>query len=257
MVASLALSLLVAFAIVTLGFGVAHFRNRRYDFIDSVWGILFIGIAWTNVLIGPTKNALAIMAAFLVTIWGVRLSRHIFVRWLKSAHEDKRYVELRERWPKRAIGLQVFVRIYILQAILATIISVPVILFINAKPVFDEYVLVGVMIWAFGIGIESLADRQLREFLRVAQNKGQIMTRGLWSYSRHPNYFGEILIWWGIGIMGLGQAYGPLGLIGPIVISALLVFVSGVPLAEKAMASKPGWKEYASRTPVLIPWPKR
>lgn len=248
---------LIAAAVVTVGFVIAYFKDQRYDLIDAVWGVLFIAIAWSMVALHAPKNPLAILMALLVTIWGVRLSRHIFLRWLRSPQEDKRYIELRRNWPTHARTLQVFVRIYLVQALLASVISLPVIAFIVARPVFDVFVVIGFVIWAVGIGIEATADRQLRAFISKPKNKGQLMTLGLWEYSRHPNYFGEMLLWWGVGIMGLGQVYGLWGLIGPLVISLLLRFVSGVPLAEKAMSNKPGWKEYKARTSVLFLWPSR
>lgn len=248
---------ITALAVVVIGFLIAHFHSRRYDFIDTVWGVLFIAIAWVNVLLFSPHNLLSVLVAILVSLWGIRLARHILFRWLRSEKEDHRYVELRKNWPPQARALQVFVRIYLLQALLACVISLPVVLFVGSNSHFDRYVVIGVVVWAMGLAVEATADRQLRLFLAKPENKGGLMTGGVWAYSRHPNYFGEMLVWGGIGIVGLGQAYGPYGLIGPIVISLLLLFVSGVPLAEKAMANKPGWNEYRARTPLLIPWFKR
>ena len=257
LISTLLSSLLTALVLVSVGFVMAYAKNRRFDLIDVVWGALFIAIAWVNVGLRAQGNILAIGMAGLVTVWGLRLSRHILARWLRSTDEDRRYIELRRHWPKHFLTLQMYLRIYVVQALLATIISLPVIIFISSRPQFDSFVLIGAAIWAVGLAVEAIADRQLRTFLADERNRGTLMTRGLWNYSRHPNYFGEMMLWWGIGIIGLGQPYGLTGLVGPLVISGLLLFISGVPLAEKAMASKPGWLAYKSRTSVVVPWPHK
>lgn len=110
-------------------------------------------------------------------------------------------------------------------------------------------------VWIIGFLCESIADNQLRAFINNPLNKGHIMQTGLWKYSRHPNYFGEVTQWWGIFIIGLGVAFGTLGIIGPLVITFLIVFVSGIPLAEKGMANNPEYQVYKSKTSALIPLP--
>jgi steroid 5-alpha reductase family enzyme len=149
-----------------------------------------------------------------------------------------------------------FGRIYILQALLACIVSLPVITLIYSHQSWGPFVFFGALLWLIGLSIETIADRQLRRYIASAQ-PGGLMTEGLWSYSRHPNYFGEILVWWGVAIMGIGTQFAPLGFVGALVISGLIIFVSGIPPSERGMKTRSGWDAYKRRTSVLIPLPKR
>lgn len=252
---SLVASLIAAVAVVSVAFIVALLRGRRYDIIDVAWGILFAAIAWTNVLLHHA-NGVGIFVAVMVSAWAARLSFHIFRRWLRSNHEDRRYVELRQKWPAKFALLQMYIRIYLAQAILACIVSLPVISLIYADPPLGTFVIIGASIWLIGLIIEATADRQLREYIATAK-PGGLMTRGLWAYSRHPNYFGEILVWWGIAVMGIGTQYAVLGFVGAIVISSLIIFVSGIPPSERGMKKRAGWEVYKKQTSVLVPLPKR
>ncbi len=114
------------------------------------------------------------------------------------------------------------------------------------------------LVWLTGFSFEAIGDRQLAAFIRDPANRGQLMTGGLWSYTRHPNYFGEAAMWWGMAMLALSAPNGWLGLVGPLVITILLLFVSGVPLLEKKYAGRPDWEEYKKRTSIFIPWfPKK
>jgi steroid 5-alpha reductase family enzyme len=230
-------------------------RLRRYDIIDSAWGLVFIVIASTSLIMSDTFSYVQLLTFGLVILWGLRLSRHIYRRFRASAHEDKRYVEMRRKWRSGNENVVIYFRIYVTQAILASLICVPVIIInsVNVEAALP-FVIVGLTVWLIGFSIEAAADRELREFIRQPEHKGQLMTQGLWRYSRHPNYFGELTLWWGVGIIVLSVPYGWIGLIGPLLISYLLVFVSGVPPTEKAFAGRPGWTEYKSRTSILVPW---
>ncbi|HET7629739.1 MAG TPA: DUF1295 domain-containing protein, partial [Candidatus Saccharimonadales bacterium] len=117
--------------------------------------------------------------------------------------------------------------------------------------------LAGGLVWLVGLSLESIGDRQLRHFMSNPDNKGKIMNRGLWRYSRHPNYFGELTQWWGIFIIALAAPLGWIGFIGPLVLTLLILFVSGIPLSEKRQAKKPGWSYYKKRTSVLVPLPPK
>lgn len=252
---AIASSLAAAIFFIVIIYIIARVRNRRYDLIDVAWGPIFIVIAWVNVIRQPFAVT-AIIMAIMVTVWGARLASHILRRWVRSPVEDRRYSELRKMWPQRALDAQVFVRIYLLQAVLAIIVSLPVIVFI-LYPSSSVYTWIGATIWLIGIVCEATADRQLAAFLANPNHRGMLMTRGLWRYSRHPNYFGEMVLWWGIAIMGLGTPLGTLGLLGPAAISLLIAFVSGIPPAERGASEKPGWQAYKAATSPLIPWPPR
>lgn len=231
---------------------------RRYDIVDTAWGLTFIVIALVCLYLATKPGLPTWLVTALVVVWGFRLSLHIFQRLLNSTREDKRYTELRAKWRSGNEAVNVYFRIYVTQAVLATIVMTPVII-ISSSSSSSSYLfpLTGAVIWLIGFVIEVVADRQLREFLSQPTNRGSLMTNGLWNYSRHPNYFGELTQWWGIGIIALSVPHGWLGLIGPIVLSYIIIFVSGVRLSERSFLGRPGWAEYKARTSVLLPWPPK
>lgn len=249
-------SSLVAWVVLSCVFIIAYLHKQRFDLIDSAWGLMFVAIAWYNFFAAGTRSLSGGIMAGMVSIWGVRLSTHIFRRWIYSPAEDARYAALRRNWPSHLIVPQTYIRIYLVQIILGCIISLPVIIYMRNQSAIDAWNLIGATIWLVGISIEATADRQLAQHIRHSK-ESSLMTKGLWRYSRHPNYFGELLLWWGIAIFAIGAPFGWLGLIGALAITLLLLFVSGVPLAEKRTALRPGWQAYASRTSVIVPWPPR
>lgn len=246
--------LLVATVFMSGMFTVGR-RIRRYDIVDVAWGLVFIVITLTALLIHNDTRLAHLIVTVLVVVWGLRLSSHIYRRLRSTSSEDKRYVEMRKKWRSRNENVAIFLRVYLVQAVLATIVCLPVII-INSSNIngLPAVVVIGLVVWLIGFFIESLADRQLRHFIADPKNKGQLMRRGVWRYSRHPNYFGELTLWWGVGIMALAVPYGWIGMIGPMLISFLIIFVSGIPPTEKAFAGRPGWAEYKRQTSVLIPW---
>lgn len=231
---------------------------KRYDVIDMAWGLVFILIAAGSLVYIVVTNQTPIhwgklLMTVLVTIWGARLATHIGHRLKRTNSEDPRYVELRAKW-RGNMERNIFFRIYMVQALLATVIALPII-FLNASSyiVVPAFLLAGAIVWLLGFIVESTADLQLEAF--VTQHPGKLMTSGLWKYSRHPNYFGEMTQWWGIGLMALSVDYGWFSLIGPLVLTFLLLFVSGVPLAEKRSEKREGWSIYKRRTSVIFPLP--
>lgn len=245
--------LLVSFAFL-LGY-----RLRRYDIIDTFWGILFInitlgGLWWSD------KNGVQLFVAFLVTLWGLRLATHIGSRFLRSKSEDARYVELRKKWRGNQVTNTYF-RIYVVQSVLAVIVALPVLVVMTHEQSSQSRaslaVLIGGAIWVIGFVVQVIADRQLREFIRTTQNKNSLLQTGLWRYSRHPNYFGEIFMWWGIALTAYIATSLVWVFIGPLAITYLITRVSGIPPSERRMSKKPGWERYKAQTSVLIPLPKR
>ena len=233
-------------------------RLKRFDVIDMAWGIVFIVIAAGSLLYYVVAGQSTIVweklvVTTVVTIWGARLATHIGHRLQRTKTEDPRYVELRKNW-KGNLERNVFVRMYMVQATLATIIALPII-FINTADwiVVPAFVLAGLIVWMVGFVFETVGDLQLEAF--VAHNPGKLMTKGLWKYSRHPNYFGEMTQWVGIGVMALSVDYGWVSLIGPFVITYLLLFVSGIPPAERRSSKRPGWDDYKRRTSAVVPLP--
>ena len=255
LISSILLSILLAIGFMS-GVFVIGKRMKRYDVVDMAWGLVFIVIAlgvlmYYGFVHGGDIHWGKLLITSLIAIWGARLATHIGHRLQRTTQEDHRYVELRAKW-RGNIERNIFFRIFMVQALLATVIALPVI-FVNASTmiVVPAFLLAGAVVWLIGFVFESVADLQLESF--ITQKKGELMTEGLWKYSRHPNYFGEMTQWWGIGIMALSVDYGWFSLLGPLVLTFLLLFVSGVPLAEKGSEKRAGWKDYKRRTSVVIP----
>lgn len=253
---SLAICLLAAVAFLSLVFVLAQ-RIKRYDIIDAAWGPTFIVVCLASYFIAysPAVLNLCLLVIGMVTLWGLRLAWHIGKRKVGSKVEDARYVELRRNW-KGNLAVNMYFRVYMVQAILATIICIPVIhinLFDGSQ--LTVFALVGLMIWLAGFICEVISDRQLKVFLADKDSKGKIMQSGLWRYSRHPNYFGEITQWLGIGIIAMGVMPWWVGLIGPITITFLILYVSGIPPTERRFEGRDGWSEYKAKTSVLVPLP--
>lgn len=236
-------------------------RLGRYDIVDIAWGLGFIVVALTTCAWQPHAADGGLWRTLLVTalvaIWGLRLSLHIFLRWRKSKEEDRRYQTMRASWKGNEVA-NAYLRIFLVQGLSLLIIIVPVIWTntLSATPL-NWLDAVGALVWLFGFSFEAIGDWQLRRFIRDPKNKGKLMMSGLWKYTRHPNYFGEITQWWGIFIIALSVPFGWISIIGPLLITFLIVKVSGVPLLEKKYAGDKTWEAYKKRTSMLIPLPPR
>lgn len=256
-------AVVAAVACMSVVFWLAHAKNR-YDVIDAVWGVAFVAIAVVTYILGDFAGtdgvSLQLVLLACVTIWGLRLSLHIYRRYRRSQREDRRYTQLRRDYARKkgGVGWNMYLKVYLVQAVLAVVVSTPIIIAMGSAPVpMGVWGWIGGAIWVIGFLFESIGDHQLGAFLRNPANKGKIMTSGLWRYTRHPNYFGEMTQWWGLYIMVWSVPYGWAGLIGPLVITWLLVFISGVPLTERHFRNRPGWDVYRRRTSKLIPLPPR
>lgn len=228
--------------------------KKRNDVADIAWGIGFVLIAWLSFFISGFSFK-AILVNSLVTVWGLRLAWHIFNR-NKNKPEDSRYLEWRKTW--KNFYLRSFLQVFMLQGIFLFLISLPVIFINNSvSNNFGILEIMGLLIWGLGFYFESIGDYQLKQFITKPGNKGKIMNQGLWRYSRHPNYFGEVTQWWGLYIIALSIPFGFLTIIGPITITILILFVSGVPLLEKKYAGRKDFEEYKKRTSVFFPLPPK
>jgi steroid 5-alpha reductase family enzyme len=251
--------LIITALFMVLVFGVSRIVKRT-DVVDAAWGPVFVVAAISALAVSPYELRSSITVQLVVTlfvcIWAARLAFVIISR-LRSHSEDKRYVELRKKW-KGNEALNTFFRIFLVQALLAWVISFSVIFINISEPTsIDIFAYLGVIIWIIGFFFEAGSDLQLKRFLADKKNKGKLLTSGLWRYSRHPNYFGEATMWWGIFIIGLSVPNGWIGIIGPVIITYLLLFVSGVPMTEKAFEGRPGWSEYKKRTNKFFPGPTK
>lgn len=251
----MALSFVGTFVWMTITFAIAR-HLRRLDVADAAWGINFIIIAALGVWFnrdGLTLGSVQVLVLGMVLLWGVRLSLHIGQRLVHEKTQDARYTALQQKW-RQPWGVDAYLRVFVAQAALAVTIAIPIIhigLWHTQTPGF--LVLLGGSLALFGIIYETIADRQLHAFVSQKSNKGKILTTGLRRYSRYPNYFGELCMWWGMAVIALDTKHGWVGMIGALTITYLLRYVSGVPLSEKSARNKPDWPHYAETTNLLVP----
>jgi len=235
---------------------VVSLLAKRNDVADFAWGMGFGVVAWSSYIVGEPHAWPVQFINILVSIWGIRLATHIFLR-NRGKKEDKRYAEMRAKWGKWT-PLRAYFTIFIGQGVLLLLIATPVVIAnMLTRPATLSWQWVGVFVWLLGFFFEVVGDFQLSQFIKNPRNHGQLMTSGLWKFSRHPNYFGEVTQWWGIFIIALSGTNSWLGIIGPLTITVLILKVSGIPILEKGMQERPGFTEYARRTSIFLPWPPK
>lgn len=246
---------LVLFVYMSFWFLISLIQKRN-DVADVAWGLGFVLIAWTAFFVADATSVRVLLVNVLVSIWGLRLAWHIHAR-NKGKTEDYRYQAWRQEWGKYFFVRSYF-QIYFLQGALLFIIALPVIIInVSAGESLGLFDIVGISIWLIGFFFEVVGDAQLASFIRIPQNKGKLFKGGLWRYTRHPNYFGEVTQWWGVWLLALCIPSGWLTIVGPLTITFLILKVSGVPLLEKKMENNPDFIEYKKRTSVFIPLPPR
>jgi len=224
---------------------------RDNSVMDIFWGLGFILVAIYSLIQNPEPDLRKWIVSILVIIWGVRLSVHVFLR-SRGRGEDFRYRQFRETW--KFFILRSYFQIFLLQGIFMFIIASPLyyVDFYSKEPLgFCDTL--GLVVFGTGFFFETVADYQLSEFKKKPGNQGKIMTTGLWELCRHPNYFGEALVWWGISFYTLNLPMGWMTLISPIIMTLLLRFVSGVPMLEKKYSGRPDWEEYKRKTAAFVP----
>ncbi len=236
----------------------ASVRLRDASIIDAFWGLGFVLIAWISFARGEDPSAAQITLLIFVTVWGARLAIHI--AWRNHGEgEDRRYQAMRRaRGP--SFWWQSLFRIFWLQGFLMLIIAAPLVMALgSARSGWRWTDGVGVGLWLIGFGFEAVGDAQLVRFKRQAQRQGGVLDRGLWRYSRHPNYFGEAVLWWGFFAFALGVPGGTWTVLSPVLMTVLLLKVSGVALLEKDIAERrPAYRSYIERTNAFLPWfPRR
>jgi steroid 5-alpha reductase family enzyme len=233
-------------------------RLRDASIVDLFWGPAFAVAAGVYFIGADGWLPRRVLVLGLVTLWGARLALHLALRNLGQG-EDARYRRWREqhgaRWWWRSL-LQVF----LLQAVIAWVVSWP----LAAAQAGDgptgwtAWDLAGTLVVLTGLAIETIADAQLRRFKADPESRGRVLDTGLWRYSRHPNYFGDAVVWWGLYLLAVGVPGGWVTMVSPIVMTWLLRRVSGVPLLEAGMReTRPGYAAYVARTSSFIPWPPR
>ena len=231
---------------------------RNASIVDIFWGFGFVLVGWVAFAVADGSFSRQLLIALLVSVWGLRLT--VYLAWRNIGKgEDYRYVTMREKWGRR-FPLVSLGTVFLLQGALMWVVSLP----IQAGQVADspsgliwlDYV--GVLLWAVGLFFETAGDLQLARFKADPANKGKVMDRGLWRYTRHPNYFGDFMVWWGLYLVALATGDAWWTIIGPLAMTVLLMKVSGVGMLEKTITSRrPGYEAYISRTSAFFPRPPR
>lgn len=249
---------LMALATAAVVMGVTALVAKRLgkvSVVDIAWGLVFVAIAWVCTLVGPGPRPL--LLAVLVTVWGVRLAWHIRRRAL-GAGEDPRYEKLLSAAPPEKRFAYAVRRVFLVQGLAAYIVSMPlqVAAAADAKPL-GWVAALGVVVFVVGVAFEAIGDMQLARFKADPANKGRIMDRGLWAWTRHPNYFGDSAVWWGLWLIAAEVWPGVLTVLSPVVMTYFLAFATGARLLESEMAKRPGYPEYMKRTSMFFPLPPR
>ncbi|CAO1611260.1 DUF1295 domain-containing protein [Brochothrix thermosphacta] len=244
---------LCLFVYFTALFFIAQALHNN-SIIDLAWGPGFVIVIWAGYLLMAEKTQIVTIVLVLVTIWGVRLFAHLAKRNIGKP-EDYRYVNMRKRWGTNFAKLKAYLNVFVLQGVLLYIVALPLFKVTTAEPAeMSWWNYLGIIIWVIGFAYEVIGDWQLTAFKNNPANKGKLLTTGLWSTTRHPNYFGEALSWWGIFILTITSVGSLIGIIGPIIITLLLLFVSGVPLLEKKYRDRPDFQVYAQKTAKFVPF---
>jgi len=240
---------------MTAWFIAAQIRGRN-DIADVAWGLGFVLAAAVSLIAGGVYSTRGLLVSGLVLIWGIRLALHIHTR-NRGKGEDPRYRKWREEWGKWFV-LRSFLQVFMLQGILLLLVAIPIV-FANTSPAapLGWFDFLGIAIWLYGFCFEAVGDWQLLKFIHDPDNKGKLMTGGLWRYTRHPNYFGEVTLWWGTWLMTLALPGGGLTVIGPLTITFLILKVSGIPLLEKPYEERADFQEYKRRTSAFFPLPPK
>ena len=234
---------------VSATFGIALAR-KRYDTIDTFWGLGFALVALVTFPLCDGAGALRLVTLLLTVVWGVRLSLHLHLRNHKLP-EDPRYARM-------APGpLRMFGRVYLFQAVVLYFVSLPVQFAMYGKE-FGVTAWLGVLVWLTGFAFEAIGDEQLRRFRADPANRGKVLDTGLWRYTRHPNYFGDACVWWGLYLLACSTWPGAATILSPVAMTFTLARGTGKPLLEKGMArTRPAYAQYVERTSGFFPRPPK
>ncbi|MET9325589.1 DUF1295 domain-containing protein [Tsukamurella sp. NPDC003166] len=237
-------------------FAVGH-RIGRYNTVDVAWGAGIVLVAWIALGLGGGDPVRGWIVTALVTVWGLRLSWHM---WVKSAGrgEDPRYTDMLER-AGGGVGT-VIRKIFVVQGAAQWFVSLPVQVSGAADHTAGPWtavLMVGVALALTGFTFEAVGDHQLRAFKADPANHGRIIDRGLWAWTRHPNYFGDACVWWGLWLIAASAWPGVLTVLSPALMTYFLVHATGARRLERFMSRRPGWAEYAARTSFFLPRPPR
>ncbi len=252
-------AILISFAIALAVNGAffAFAAARRTDVVTDLSYSLTFALLAVVLLFAGAAEPVQVVASLLVVVWAARLGIYLFRRIMRTK-VDHRFDGMRDQ-PLR------FARFWLLQAITVAVVMLPVSYLLDQDdpPGLGAWSIAGGAVWLAGLLIEAVADAQKAAFRAKEENRGRFVASGLWRYSRHPNYFGEMLVWWGLFLYVVPVLHGAAFavVIGPVFITLLLLFVSGIPLLEKSANEKYGgdaaYRDYKRRTSILVPLPPR
>ena len=244
------LGVIVALAALTW---LVSLARRDVSVVDSLWSIFITTGGAVYALRLPWTGWRPALMLTLAVAWALRLA--IYITWRNHGHgEDRRYQQVRARNQPNFAFKSLYL-IFGLQAVLAWIVSAPFLAGIGGVNAFNALDLVGAVLAAFGIVFEAVGDQQMARFKADPANQGQVMDRGLWRCTRHPNYFGECCTWWGLYLIALAAGGAWWSVVSPLLMTVLLLKVSGVSLLEADITERrPAYRDYIARTPAFVPW---
>ena len=256
-VGTVLIAALVTVACLMLATWAVSLVRRDASIVDIVWGLGFVLVAWAAKFVTGASGAGNWLLVAMVTVWGLRLAAYLAKRNLGKG-EDFRYRAMRRKHGDRFAIVSLYT-VFALQGALMFVVSIPISMGQRDTSAGAGFTaLLGFLVWAVGLYFEAVGDAQLARFKRNPRNADQIMDQGLWALTRHPNYFGDALVWWGLAIVGSGQGAGAWAFLGAAVMTVLLVRVSGAAMLDRLLAKrKPGYAEYMARTSGFIPMPRR
>lgn len=229
---------------------------RDASIADLGWGLGFVLVSWIALGLGEGQFGRRLLLAVLVSAWGLRLTGYLVARKLSDRSEDHRYAAVRERHPRgfpfRSLGV-----VFLLQGGLMWVVSLPVQAAAVQSDPFGVLDVFGALVWAVGMYFETVGDWQLRQFKADPANRGRVMDHSLWRLTRHPNYFGDFAVWWGVYLVALSTRAAWWTFVGPLLMSVALVRLTGKAMLERHMAGRPGYAEYVARTSGFLPLPPR
>lgn len=230
--------------------------RRDAGIVDIFWGIGFVVVSWVAWAVGDGEANRSDLLVTMVSIWGIRLSFHLWRR-SRGREEDYRYRSMRRK-SGEGFAIRSLLTVFLFQGLLIWIVSLPVQLAMTPSgPRVRALAVVGVVIWGIGLFFEALGDSQLTRF-RATDTDNKVMDWGLWRYTRHPNYFGDFCVWWGIWLVAADTPDARIGIVGPLLMSLLLLRFSGIPILERGLRRRhEGYDDYAARTSAFIPRPPK
>ncbi len=252
----LILSATIIFGFMNVMFVIAQLKKDN-SIVDIGWGLGFLAVV-TGLLISTESEGVVQFTFFgMIALWSLRLAGYIYKR-NKGAGEDFRYAAWRKEWGKHVVW-RAYLQVFMLQgSIMWIVLSPSYAVFTMPEDTFSATHYVGLVLWCIGFYFEAVGDAQMMHFKSDPKNKGKVMNTGLWRYTRHPNYFGEALLWWGFGVYSFNLELWWLSIIGPALITFLLLKVSGVTMLERKYEGNPKYAYYQRTTNAFLPWfPKK